>query len=442
MFLQRLTNFISMNKKFIHAITWNASAIFSYKIMLLCHQIILYSVIPKSLYGLQNTVFALIYTLIAFSNFGLDETILALFTQSIQSKQTWHNITKQIAHNILTTIIITIIFYITISYAPGEFFNNIRFYCNQNIIISICSIFCIENIKKTVLVLMQAVFLHKKSAYTQIFFLTCYLANVWTTYLIYNQITAFTIFIPMLAASLLELIYYTNTIIQYYHGLSLEKQTSAIPFQEIIKQRLYNYINQVTKAIYSPNSITLYFAQMLNFQQTATIKLYINSITLTYTCIGKTIGVSTGPFLANTNEKDLNLLFTYINHHYFTILYLITTTIICITSYAWIASYITFAALIQLLFFFTIHLLENLSITYEQLYISQNKSWILTTINCITLCIALCSYILLLYLPSLSLFFKSNEYLYIYVSSALYILVKITSLTLLHQAALSSFFSK
>lgn len=416
-----------MNKKFIHAIRWNASAIFSYKIMLLCHQIILYSVIPNSLYGLQNTLFALIYTLIAFSNFGLDETILAVFAKSIQNKKTWDSITKQITYHILTTIIITIIFYTIISYTPGKFLNNIRFYCNQNIIITICFLFCIENIKKTALVLMQTVFLHKKSACTQIFFLICYLTTVWTAYFFYNQITILTIFIPMLVASLLELIYYTNTLIQYYQGLYTEQPTPTIPFQEIIKQRLYNYINQATKAIYSPNSITLYFAQILNFQQTATTKLYINSITLTYTCIGKTIGVSTGPFLASTNNKELNSLFTYINHHYSKILYLITTIIICITSYAWITSYITFTMLLQLLFFFTIILFENLSITYEQLYISKNKSWILTIINCMIVCIALFSYILLIHcIPS---------QLYIY-TPILYILVKITSLIALHQISL------
>lgn len=385
-----------MHKNFIKALTWNSSTTFLYKIILLSHQILLYSVISKNTYGLQNSLFALIYTLIAISNFGFDETLLPFFATFSQSKESFLSMLKKLYCHIFMLFLTAFILYAIIQSGSGEFLHNITIHCNKNFIFLICSIFLIESCKKTAIAIMQLAFLNQQIAYGQITSLISYILTIWIFYHIYQNITILMIFFPFLVTTTLELAYYTHIINKFRKRLPQEKITTTIPFQILLKQQLFNYFNQINKAIYSPNSITLFFAYALGFQQAATIKFYTNLITLCYTCLAKVVGVTTGATLAAMNKTPLNQLhrfFTQITYRYFQFLYLLTTILTCIVGYAWYINSITSLMALQIILFFTISFLEQLSITYEQLLLSQNKSWYIAIINCMSLLILIpCMY--------------------------------------------------
>jgi hypothetical protein len=90
-----------MHKTFIKALTWHSSTTFLYKAILLLHQIMLYAVISKTLYGIQSTLFASIYALIALTNFGFEETLLPFFSTYSQSKQQF----RQILHHFILQLL-------------------------------------------------------------------------------------------------------------------------------------------------------------------------------------------------------------------------------------------------------------------------------------------------------------------------------------------------
>src|SRR3989339_614144 len=104
-----------MHKTFKQALTWNSSTAFLYKAILLFHQIMLYTVISKTLYGIQSTLFASIYVLIACTNFGFEETLLPFFSIYSQSQQQFQQILHHFILRVLAVAIISMIFYATLT---------------------------------------------------------------------------------------------------------------------------------------------------------------------------------------------------------------------------------------------------------------------------------------------------------------------------------------
>ena len=373
-----------MQKIFIKALMWNSSTTFIYKITLLSHQILLYSVISNTLYGLQSTLFAVIYTIIALTNFGFEETLLPFFSTFTQSKQQFHQILLHFLLHFITINIVALLIYLITLHGSGEFLHNVQAHCNKNFIIIAIMIFIIESLKKTLIAMMQLAFLNKEIACAEITMLIMYIASVWTIYGIRGQLELHSIFLPMLIASSLEFCYLFYGLFTFYQRLPVEKKAPNIPFKVLFKQRIYNYVNQISKTIYSPNSMTIFFAYFLGFQQAATIKFFTNIITLCYTFISKTIGVTTGAAFSAMNKMPLQKLqsfFKDVTKRYFQMLLLLTTILAIVIGYSYYQSIITGTMSLQIILFFSISLLEHVSITYEQFFMSQHATWILTIIN-------------------------------------------------------------
>lgn len=385
-----------MHKNFIKALVWNSSTAFIYKIALLSHQIVLYSIISHTLYGLQSSLFAAIYTIIALTNFGFEETLLPFFSTFSQSKQQFLQIRSHFMWHIVTVACIALIFYMTLMHGTGEFLHNARVYCNKNIIFIVVMIFFVESFKKSLVAMMQLAFLNKQIAYAEITMLMTYITTVWVIFSIQGQLTLYAILMPMLITSTLELFYLLYHFVGFYKMLPECINTSHISLHIIFKERIYNYINQIAKTIYSPNSMTILFAYLLGFQQAATIKLFTNIITLCYTCISKSIGVTTGATFSAMNQMPLSAIqsfFKDVTQRYFQLLYILSCVIWVIVGYSYYFSIITGIMAIHILLFFGISFLEHVSITYEQLFMTQYAANILAAINCIGLVIlSVCSY--------------------------------------------------
>lgn len=383
-----------MYKNFIQALSWNSSATFFYKIMLLVHQIALYSVISKTDYGLQSTLFACIYTLIAITNFGLDETCLPFFSRFTQSKQQAYQLITQMALHAITMMVVACVYYTTLLYGSGEFLHNIQAHCNKNLIFLLAIIFCVEAIKKPCSIIMQLAFLQQQAAYGQIALICSYSGMVWGWYAINRSITMYTIFIPMLITSLAELCYIIYNVANVYRTLPSIQGAPALPLVLILKQRIYNYSNQISKTIYSPNMMTIWFASMIGFQQAATIKLYTNSITLAYACIVKIAGMTAGSIFVAMHEAsstDMHRMFNRMTQKYFTALYLFTVMMMVIVGYAWYQDWIHHGMAWYIVGFFTINLVEHAAITYEQFFIAQGKAAYIAIINLIALLLCVLS---------------------------------------------------
>ena len=379
-----------MHKIFIKALMWNSSTAFIYKIALLSHQILLYSIIPHTLYGLQSTMFAIIYMLIALTNFGFEETLLPFFSTYSQSKRHFSQIWFHFLLHSLTIACISLILYITMVHGTGEFLHNTRMYCNKNLIFLMSMIFFIESLKKSLVAMMQLTFMSKQIAYGEITMLFVYILTVWGSFNFYGQVTLYTILIPMAITSILEYCYLFKHFLRFYYSLPEFAETQQICSKIIFKERFYNYINQISKTVYSPNSMTIFFAYLLGLQQAATIKLFTNIITLCYTCISKSIGVTTGATFSAMNQMPLDIIrsfFKNITHRYFQFLYILTFVLIIVVGYSYCTRIITEITALHILVFFSISFLEHVSITYEQLFMVQHAAKMLAIINSIGLII-------------------------------------------------------
>lgn len=375
-----------MYKTFIQALLWNSSSAFIYKIALLFHQILLYSIISSDLYGVQSTLFALIYTIIAVTNFGFEETLLSFFSQFSENKSQFMQLWYYLLWHTIAIIGVMICFYTILLYGPGAFLHKLRAYCNRNLIFIITMIFGIESLKKTIISILQLAFLQKQIAYAEMSMLLTYMSIIWFIYGIYGQLTLHNIFIPMLITATVECLYFLYHAARFSHTLPDQSHSTNIHWNIIAHQRIYNYINQIIKTMYSPNSMTIVFAYILGFQQAATIKFFTNIITLCYTCISKSIGVTVGAAFATMKNMPLpsiQFLFKDITYRYLQFLYILSCIMITILGYSYMHNYITKTMAIHISLFFIISFLEHVTITYEQLFISQQAAQLLTIINCI-----------------------------------------------------------
>lgn len=408
-----------MHSTFKKALTWNSSTAFLYKAILLFHQIMLYAVISKPLYGIQSTLFAAIYALIACTNFGFEETLLPFFSTYSQSKQQFKQILHHFILRIIAVAIISMIFYITLLSAPFTFIQNIRLYCDDTVILLIPLIFCIESIKKSISTMIQLAFLQKNISYAELGMLVSYVTIIWTIFAIQTNISLYTIFIPMLITTSCELLYLSYIFIQYYQQLSLHSMPHAkIPLQTLFMQRLFNWIHQVTKTFFSPNTMTIMFAYVLGFQQAATIKFFTNIITLGYTCIHKTVGISSGVALSAINHapiEKIKEIFQEVTQAYFKFLYTMSFVIASVVGYSYYVAAITPLMALQIIIFFCIGFLEQITLTYEQLFMSQKKSKFLASINLAEVS---------LLLPT----FYFNEFMHGYTILLIFVIVKLLSL--------------
>jgi len=377
-----------MHKRFIKALTWNTSVTFLYKAILLLHQIMLYSIISKELYGIQSTIFAIIYLTIAMTNFGFDDTLLPFFSIFSQSKKSFLQLIHYGAIRIIGIITIAVIIYNSMLLLP-HVSESIFFHCKHQLFCIILAIFVIESIKKTINSIAQLAFLNKEIAYAEFGMITTYVSAIWIMYGFGHSISLCTIFLSMLITVSIELIYLTSVLCKYYYQLPDSTTiTPNIPSTILLQQSIYNYIHQVSKTIFSPNSMTILFAYVLGFQQAATIKFFTNIITLGYTFIYKTISTTSGAVLSHTHSTSTHLVqnvFSKISQIYFRFLLTMTITTICIVGCNYYTESITKITIIQITLFFIVGFLEQITLIYEKLFISQHKSAILATINCLEL---------------------------------------------------------
>jgi len=388
-----------MNKIFLQALAWNSATIFIYKISLLLHQITLYSAINHTLYGAQSFIFAGIYLAISITNFGFDETILPFFSHFITSKKNFHQLLYRFLFRFIILSIATCTIYFLIHYQLEAFLHNKQIDCNKKLSIAIAILFIIESIKKTLSLIIKLFLLNKQAAYAEISSLWLYLALTWGWYTIYHELSITAIFIPLIVTSTLEILYFIHLLHKAYQALpSTSMQDDHVPLVIIAHQQSHNYINQIIKALYSPNSITLIFSLSSGFAQVATIKFFINIITLIYTCISKTFGIATSITLSGLNKKllsELRLQFYTIHQRYFQFLTIVSSSITITILYAWATNQITSIMALQILLFFIIGFIEQASLVYEQFFICQGSIHSLTSINLVNIAFVLCSYMYL-----------------------------------------------
>lgn len=375
-----------MYKNFIQAITWNSINIFLYKVILLAHQITLFYFVPKELYGTSGSVFSSIYLLIGLTSFGFEYTLFPFFAEYKKSKEHFKKLVPQYIFRITSILIISLAIWITVYFN----YNNpiISFflrYIPQSLLCYLLLVFISESIKKSLDILAQLAFLNKKIAVIQISSIILYVTLLWSIYFNTGIITLHTIFIPMVLTSYFEIGLLLAIIGQFYYSLpsnSVNNQCLTNPSKpcKIFSEQTFNYVNQFSKSLFSPNFLMIFIAYNLGMAQAGYIRFFTNIITLLYMLFNRSIGVPSGALFANITQEPFDKIkyyFLKITNTYIQLLYvlaiIIISTILPQLSKKSIAPHV--------LFFIAIGFVEYITLTYEKLFIVQKQSKPLAFIN-------------------------------------------------------------
>jgi hypothetical protein len=212
----------------------------------------------------------------------------------------------------------------------------------------------------------------------------------------------YAIFIPMCITSLVELCIVTKRIFLFYQRLP-EHNVSSFTYpttQTILKNQSVNYVNQITKALFSPNFIIIFLAYHLGMVKAGYIKLIIDIVILLYMLLNRAVGIPSGALMSQgtdasgtdqsgtdaSNFPYFKTSFLKITNGYIQFLYaLVITSCFAIVPCLIKSNCLDPILTTNILLFTFAGFLEYLIITYEKLYLTQNASAQLALINTFSL---------------------------------------------------------
>ncbi len=378
---------ISIYKLFDRAVKWNAFEAFVYQTLLTLHQILLFQVLNRSCFGLLGTIFSLLYLIILILNLGFDKSLAPFYRAFMQNKIQFRKIflTQFILQiSILSmTSFFFIFFYSNLSQLFSASFKCPVITFKTWIIISLLII--LEGIKKSLKMIAQLSFLNKESALIELTSLIIYLIIIWSSYF-YNSYTIdfSLIFSALLIQSLLSNLLFSFLILKIYKKLPIKNEIYEPLSNRIAKNRLFDFINEITRLLFSGNFLIPFLAFFFGLAQISILKL-INIIAIYISVIlERTFGLTSGALLSHVKDLSKEMKQRALNiatRKLYTILYGIM-----------ILSIISFNVIFKKYFpneklifpsyiFFLIIIFENFFITYEEFFLVEEKIYYFCIIN-------------------------------------------------------------
>ena len=367
----------------IRAIKWNTAGIILYKIILFTHQSFLFAFIPQTEYGILGTIFSTIYFLIPVTNFGFDYTLLSFFKKNRSPEET-NFILKQYTYRVLTLLAV-----LGILSACFFYVDFIQTKIPLLLFVTSLALFFIESLKHSLLTYAHILHLNKKIALYENVSLVAYVVIVWAYILLYKT-TSFSLFIlPLAITSALETAFIGHALVSAYKELPQSAPKDTPTTRSFYHESFFNYINQLAKALFSPNFLIILLAATVGFHKTGYIKFVTTLIIFLYNIFNRSIQMSGGALLSSISHMPTTLIkktFNTITNYY-------TQTLLIIAIYfsglvyfysqtrsiAESSNHLSVHALIIL--FCLISFIEYGTLTYETLFITQKYGRELAFIN-------------------------------------------------------------
>lgn len=385
-----------MTPHFFKAITYNIVNIFLYKIILQLHQTTLFFTIAAPMFGLVGTLFSSVYFLISVTNIGFDYFIISHHNNYTSCQKNFKKIIPIFIARLITVLFVIILLWIINHHYKLCPVANILDHTTPPLLAIIVFIFISESIKKSLDALAQMSFLQRSITFFDISTLLMYVIFVWGYYFLYKDISLYTIFLPMAFISIFECFLLTRTIIAFYSRLPMSCSNHTTPSPKvIITQQVINYINQITKALFSPNFFIILFACYFGLSKAGYIKLCTDGIILLYMLLNRSFGLPTAALfssLGKSSSQDLEQqkvatsTFIKITNWYIQFLYALAIIIFILLSSFYNGNVSLSASILwNVILFIFASFIEYLLIAYEKWYLTQDRSWVLAIINGINL---------------------------------------------------------
>lgn len=384
---------------FFRAISYNVVNIFLYKIILQLHQIALFNTISSQLFGLSGTLFSSIYFLISVTNIGFDYFIITHHSTYTASQKNFKKLIPLFAARLFCIVLVLIALWYINYYIAVCPVTTIITHTTPLLLAIIIFIFVSESIKKSLDVLAQMSFLQRSISIFDITTLLMYVAFVWGSYFLSHSITLYTIFIPMALISCVECCLLARAIYLLYVKIPQDTPSIVTPAaREIFSNQVINYINQIAKALFSPNFFIIILACYVGLAKVGHIKLFTDLIVLLYMLLNRSFGLPTAALFSSMArqaniDKDQEKVsvsqqtFIKVINWYTQFLYAlgITITSIVVTCLLNKTMSMSSAVIFNIILFIFAGFIEYLVIAYEKWYLTQGKAWILAIANSINL---------------------------------------------------------
>lgn len=375
-----------LKKRVSGALLWNTFEAFLYQGVLLGHQLMLYFVADKTVFGAQGALFASAYLLISIFNFSLDSAMTSCFLEITQNKNRFGLFLKRYFFTqtfFLLTGSIALIMTASFVTLPARFVFFKDPIWGFIMVLFIAS----EGTKKNLRALLHLAFKNKATASIEVINIVSYVGIIWLLYFLGISFS-----LPMLTIPFVIISLCTNTILlkklyDYYQTLPPSNKIIQKDFHtSFLQTRGFLYINELSRSLFSTNFLLPFFACFNGLLEAGTAAL-INTITHSVTFfIQKIFGPSGAALFANAKQlsfKNKQSAFAFLQQK--TIFALGSLLLFCCIN---IQPFIVFKIGSQSVFhwtllytFFLSHFLENIFVVYEKLFIAEGKAHYITFCN-------------------------------------------------------------
>jgi len=365
-------------QSFIRSIWWNTFESVIYNAILITHQWVLFRIIPRATYGLMGLLFSYIYLTAALTNIGFDYSIGSYWQDATKNKSSF---ASYIWHAMLPTYLLIILL------AGVLFYSGLHTtYIDTNLYLIVVGIIAGESLKKSGKIILQLMFKNRITAVVDVLSIIGYISMVWGAYWHYQEITLCTVFVPLLIAAWASVVIFYQIIIRHYFSLPASVHTK-IPYGTIAKQRAYSFLNTMMHQLFSGNILTPLFAIHLDLASIGIIKLISQSCQSVGTVIHNIFGLTAHALFANAKHMNLTTkqqFFYALTYKIHQILY--AFIIFGIINYQKLIGTqgLPHANVLAIALYLVIMFSENFFIPYEKVFLTEEKSHYLASIQVAT----------------------------------------------------------
>jgi len=372
------------------SLRWITFEALSYQLILLGHQIALSRICSCTLYGLIGTIFSLVYLFVTITDIGLEASISPFFCTIVKGKDQFKRFFRtQLKPNILSVSLFFVLA-LTIKILLDDkiaLLNQISI----PLLFVLAALVLSENIKKTLRTAMHLAFLNQSVACIEFGTIICYTATIWLLYWTGSAISLKIIFLPMLTTSIIS----NGFMVFFLHRFAKKlpkfpKKLQEVKKGRIIKNRGFNYLNQLSHMLFSSNFLVPFFAMQFGLAHAGIFKLISHIAYCTTTILRKTFGITSDALLAKTKEmtwaakRSIFLQVTQKVHHaLYGVIFFFAINYKKIIAFKATGNEFVSGPVVYL--FLIICLSEIFFIAYEKFYITQEKTGRLLTFNIATM---------------------------------------------------------
>jgi len=136
---------------------------------------------------------------------------------------------------------------------------------------------------------------HKLITYIEMLNIIIYTSHIWISYMMYNTISAHTIFLPMLITSATSAIIFLYRAVYRFRALPAKNsdQKNRLSTLQIVFIRFSNYSNQLTQIMFSGNMLIPIIGSTLGYETAGVIKFFHDGLYTVNKITQKVFGTAT-----------------------------------------------------------------------------------------------------------------------------------------------------